>query len=88
MDIKDFKEKVKKPFHAEYKEKVKSEGYNMALGIGFWENNYSLEVRLQPLENSPDPIPTDLLDRIKNEILPSRYEGAVVNVEYIGVIKT
>lgn len=87
MDVQEFITQVKNPFKAEYTEKVKSEGYNMALGIGFRENNYSLEVRLQPLAGSLDPIAPDLFDKIKKEILPEQYKGAAVNVVYVGIIR-
>ena len=87
MDIKEFTANVKNPFKVEYTEKIRSEGYTMGLGVGFRENNYSLEVRLQPLAGSPDPIPKDLFERIKTEILPDQYKGAVVNVVYVGVIR-
>lgn len=48
MDAQEFITQVKNPFKVEYTEKVKSKGYNMALGIGFRENNYSLEVGFNP----------------------------------------
>lgn len=75
MDFQEFIEQVKIPFKAEYKEKVKSKGYDMSLGVGFGKENYSLEVRLSPLEGSLDPILTDLFDGIKKEILPEQYKG-------------
>lgn len=87
MKAKEFEMNVKNPFKVEYMEKVRSEGYNLALGIGWKEDNYSLEVRLQPLGGSLDPIPQDLFDKIKNEILPEQYKGAAVNVVYVGIIR-
>lgn len=87
MNITEFKKNVKDPFYVNYKKKVESEGYNIAVGIGFGKNSHTLEVRLQPLAGSPDPIPKNLFDRIKNEILPNQYMGAVVNVVYIGIVR-
>ena len=61
---------TKKKFLKKYSTKVEDEGYSMALGFGLKDDNHTLEVQLQPLEGSPDPINDDLLDLIKNEILP------------------
>ena len=38
------------------------------------------------MEGSLDPIPDDLFDKIKNDILPNLYQGCEVNVEYVGMI--
>ena len=87
MDIEKFKKEVKQPYYSNYSPKVEAEGYTMALGIGQNKDGYTLEVRLQPNEGSPDPIPVEVLDKIKNEVLPGTYKGTQVNVEYLGIVK-
>lgn len=57
-------------------------GYELSRGMSL----SSLEPRLKPLEGSPDPIPDDLLEKIRNEIVPKNYNGLPVNVQYFGKV--
>jgi len=83
MDIEKIRD-IKHAYHTTYSPKVEAEGYTMALGIGRNDDGFTLEVRLQPKVGSPDPIPADLLERIKNEVLENPYEGTPVNITYVG----
>ena len=75
---------LKAKFLGEFKPALETLGYNMALGISAELNQPVLEVRLQALPGSPDPIENNLLAQIKNGILPTEYHNLKVNVSYVG----
>ena len=43
---------------------------------------YGLVARIQPHQDSIDPVPEDLLRKIREEVLPKDYRGVPVFVEY------
>ncbi len=63
---------------------IRDLGYNLMGGIG----KDSLEMRLQPLPGSPDPIQDDVWNKIKQEILGENYKGAKVNLRYVGAVRS
>ncbi len=78
--------KLKKEFMREKGLDLEELGYSMACGLNRLEGKVTIEVRIQPLPGSPDPIDDGLLEKIKNEVLRDNYKGVSLDIHYIGMI--
>ena len=85
MDIDEIR-RIKTELINDYQQVITDLGYSMANGISKKNDQFSLEIRLQPLEGAVHPIPDDLFFRIKS-LIGKEYKGAPVNIKYIGIPK-
>lgn len=86
MDTKQFTEEVKGPFYNMYRAGVEEKGYTFALGRGrnAPDKGFSLEVYVQTMPGSPDPITPKTLDEIKELVGHGQtFKDFYVNVRYI-----
>ena len=74
-------------FREEYSRRIESLGYYLMIGTDSLTFGRGLIARLQPKEGSPDPIPDNLLARIRDEVLPKTYDGIPVYVEYMSMFR-
>ena len=70
-------------FSRRYGDSIEDLGYSMEVGLSGEKNgDHTIEVMLQPLDNSHEPIPEDLFKKIRDVVLPQNYLGFEVNVKY------
>ena len=85
MDTKQFTEEVKKPFRETYQAAVRERGYGLNLGLGknAPDHGFSLEVYVQAMPGSPDPITPQTLEEIKELVGHGQtFKDFYVNVRY------
>lgn len=78
---------AKVSFRDAYSRNVESLGYELMVGTNSIIFGLGLIARLHPKKGSPDPIPDNLLAKIRDEVLPKIYGGIPVYVEYMPMFR-
>ena len=69
-------------FGIDYRPEIEALGYSLMSGLNVKDRPGTIDAIILPKETSPNPIDSNLLTRIKDQILPTNYDGLPVHVEY------